>query len=70
MIHAWNFGHERQVVSDHRDHIKSSFNCTCEQVSDISIFRLVLVPKELLNKLLVFAVVMNLIVYRKSESHN
>ena len=37
--------------------------CTSEQFSDISIFRLVLVPKELLNNLLGLAVVMNLIMY-------
>ena len=43
---------------------------TCEQVPDLSIFGLVFVPKELLNKLLVFDVVMNLIMYRESESHN
>ena len=27
VIHARNFGHKKQAVSDHRDH-KSSFNCT------------------------------------------
>ena len=44
--------------------------CTSEQVFDIFIFRLVFVPKELLNHLLSFAVVMNLIMYTEKESHN
>ena len=37
--------------------------CTFEQASDISIFRIVFVPKELLNQVQFFAVVMNLIMY-------